>query len=283
MSDNIGYTPGTGASVAADNIGGTLWQRVKVTFGVDGVATDVSAADPLPVVGPLTDAQLRAAAVPVSGPLTDAQLRASAVAVSGPLTDAQIRATALPVSAASLPLPAGAATETTLAAVNTKTPALGQALMAASVPVAIASNQSAVAVSGTVALGAAVTRVGFVAASGVWYDDSSTVLAAAATFTGTARDATLTATATTFASSTTFAQEVRIAAESDQSGTLWLEISRDNTTWRRLRSVATTAVTGGGQAAEIIYRPSWRYWRCGFTNGATLQTRFTIGSLALAI
>lgn len=32
-----------------------------------------------PVTGPLTDAQLRAAAVPVSGPLTDAQLRASPV------------------------------------------------------------------------------------------------------------------------------------------------------------------------------------------------------------
>lgn len=50
----------------------------------------------------------------------------------------------LPVSVASLPLPAGAATETTLAALNTKTPALGQALMAASQPVVIASDQSAV-------------------------------------------------------------------------------------------------------------------------------------------
>lgn len=37
------------------------------------------------------------------------------VSVTGPLTDAQLRATAVPVSAASLPLPTGAATETTLA------------------------------------------------------------------------------------------------------------------------------------------------------------------------
>lgn len=86
-----------------------------------------------PVTGPLTDAQLRAAAVPVSlgavplpagaateatlalvkaktdnldvllssravTGLTDAQLRASAVPVSGPLTDAQLRATPVPVS-----------------------------------------------------------------------------------------------------------------------------------------------------------------------------------------
>lgn len=46
----------------------------------------------------------------VTGPLTDAQLRATAVPVSGPLTDAQLRASAVPVSAASLPLPTGAAT-----------------------------------------------------------------------------------------------------------------------------------------------------------------------------
>jgi hypothetical protein len=36
---------------------------------------------------PLTDTQLRAAAVPVSGPLTDTQLRATAVSVSGLFTD----------------------------------------------------------------------------------------------------------------------------------------------------------------------------------------------------
>lgn len=46
----------------------------------------------------------------VTGPLTDTQLRASAVSVTGPLTDAQLRASAVPVSAASLPLPTGAAT-----------------------------------------------------------------------------------------------------------------------------------------------------------------------------
>lgn len=70
-------------------------------------------------------------------------------AVTGPLTDTQLRATAVPVSAASLPLPSGAASETTLAALNTKIPALGQAVMASSSPVVIASNQSAVPVSGT--------------------------------------------------------------------------------------------------------------------------------------
>jgi hypothetical protein len=48
MADNVGYTPGTGATVAADEIGGVLHQRVKLGIGDDGTAVDVSAANPLP-------------------------------------------------------------------------------------------------------------------------------------------------------------------------------------------------------------------------------------------
>lgn len=72
----------------------------------------------------LTNAQLRASPVPVSGPLTDTQLRATAVPVSGPLTDTELRATAVSVSASSLPLPTGAATESTLSSINSKTATL---------------------------------------------------------------------------------------------------------------------------------------------------------------
>jgi hypothetical protein len=49
MADNVGYTPGTGATVAADEIGGVLHQRVKLGIGDDGVAVDVSEANPMPV------------------------------------------------------------------------------------------------------------------------------------------------------------------------------------------------------------------------------------------
>lgn len=49
MADNVGYTPGTGALVAADEIGGVLHQRVKLGIGDDGTAVDVSAANPMPV------------------------------------------------------------------------------------------------------------------------------------------------------------------------------------------------------------------------------------------
>jgi hypothetical protein len=150
------------------------------------------------------------------------------------------------------------------------------------IPGAQISGTQPVSGSVTATLAAAVVRAGFVAGAGIWYDDSSTVLAANATFTGTSRDLTVTATATAMANAATYAKEVRVSAESDQSGTLWVEYSRDNTNWRRAKSVATAAVTGGGQFAEITFLPSWRYMRVGFTNGATLQTRFTINSLMMA-
>lgn len=49
MADNIGYTPGSGATVAADEIGGVLYQRMKPVVGVDGVAVDVSNDNPMPM------------------------------------------------------------------------------------------------------------------------------------------------------------------------------------------------------------------------------------------
>lgn len=49
MTDFVGYTPGTGASVAVDDIGGILHQRVKLGIGDDGVAVDVSETNPMPV------------------------------------------------------------------------------------------------------------------------------------------------------------------------------------------------------------------------------------------
>lgn len=50
MADNVGYTPGTGAVVAADEIDGVLFQRLKLTHGADGTAVDVSSEAPLPVL-----------------------------------------------------------------------------------------------------------------------------------------------------------------------------------------------------------------------------------------
>lgn len=49
MADNIAVTAGVGTTIAADDIGGVLHQRVKLSQGADGSATDVSSAAPLQV------------------------------------------------------------------------------------------------------------------------------------------------------------------------------------------------------------------------------------------
>ncbi len=52
MVDNISVTPGSGATVAADDIGaGVLAQRVKPVWGPDGTGNDIDVATgkPLPV------------------------------------------------------------------------------------------------------------------------------------------------------------------------------------------------------------------------------------------
>lgn len=49
MADNISITAGSGTTIAADDIGGVLHQRVKLSQGADGAAVDVSSAAPLNV------------------------------------------------------------------------------------------------------------------------------------------------------------------------------------------------------------------------------------------
>jgi hypothetical protein len=55
---NVPITPGTGANVAADNIGGNLFQRMKPAVGVENSAVDVSDENPMPMkaIGELIEA-----------------------------------------------------------------------------------------------------------------------------------------------------------------------------------------------------------------------------------
>ena len=48
MADNV-VLPGTGETIAADDSGGVLYQRVKLTHGADGIAHETSNGNPLPV------------------------------------------------------------------------------------------------------------------------------------------------------------------------------------------------------------------------------------------
>lgn len=77
MAENVNITPGTGDVVAADDIAGVKHQRVKISQGVDGSATDVSSTDPLNVTLANTGANSTAIKVdnsavtqPVSGTVT---------------------------------------------------------------------------------------------------------------------------------------------------------------------------------------------------------------------
>lgn len=64
------------------------------------------------------------------------------------------------VAPTSLPLPAGAATETTLASINTKTPAIGPAAKAASTPVTMATDQPDINTKVNVALPTGTNSIG---------------------------------------------------------------------------------------------------------------------------
>ena len=121
MADNTTLNTGTGGDlIATDELStlngsaapaGLKVQRVKLGFGADGNLQDVSDTDRLPVA------------------LSAAQLAALA-----PLATQ-------PISAAALPLPAGAATEATLTGLLARTPALGAQNTAASTAVNIAADQ----------------------------------------------------------------------------------------------------------------------------------------------
>jgi len=84
MSDNTRLNPGASGD-AIRNIDkglGVKTQVVVLDLGGAGVESLLTGANPLPVTGPLTNAQLRATPVPVSGGLTAAELRAESVPVA---------------------------------------------------------------------------------------------------------------------------------------------------------------------------------------------------------
>lgn len=142
MPDNV-TLPGTGSVVEAVEVGGALRQVVQVA-NLPGTQPVSATALPLPTgaatettaAALLTAAQaIKAAAETLVGRTINTGAVSGTVALDGPtlaaleaisadtglaqpLTDAQLRASAVPFSAAALPLPAGAATETTLAAVQ---------------------------------------------------------------------------------------------------------------------------------------------------------------------
>lgn len=218
------------------------------------------------------------------------------------LTDAS--ATTQPISAASLPLPSGAATSakqdtgnTSVASIDTKTPALGQALAAASVPIVLTAAQittltppaaiTGFSTSTKQSDGSQKTQVvdgsgnvigstsnaldvniktNVTQASTVSSNNSSTaVLAGGAVFTGTADDCLA-------------YSEVRItviASHASATDGLSIQQSSDSTNWDITDTYTIAATTG---KTYVIPRQA-RYMRVVYTNGATLQTSFRLQTI----
>ena len=96
MADNVAITAGAGTIIAADDIGGVLHQRVKLSQGADGVAVAVSASAPLNVTLANTGANATPLAVDL-GANNDVTVTGS-VAVTGTFYQAT-----QPVSVATVP------------------------------------------------------------------------------------------------------------------------------------------------------------------------------------
>lgn len=94
MADNVDITPGSGATVAADEIGGALYQRMKPCVGGDGEAVDVSRGNPMPVEITSVMVALLAAIERLNTPMwidpVTARLRVSLDAISGSHTLATV-------------------------------------------------------------------------------------------------------------------------------------------------------------------------------------------------
>lgn len=105
--------------------------------------------------------------------------------------------------------------------------------------------------------------------SNVFFNDSVTAQAAAATVTGTTRDTGVAAAAAHRYSA------FNAFAFADQAGTMRIECSNDNTTWRRMTGdVAVAANTPVTLSVPVMTR----YHRVVYVNGATLQTAFMLNT-----
>lgn len=115
-----------------------------------------------------------------------------------------------------------------------------------------------------------------VSQSGVWtlrnniyYNESTTAQAASATVTGTSRDTAIAA------SSVQPYAKFNAFAFADQAGTMRIEVSNDNTTWRR----ATVDTAVAANTPVVLTVPVLtRYHRVVYVNGATLQGAFMLNS-----
>lgn len=214
MADNVAITPGVGANIAADDVGGVFYQVTKIDVGGDGVSLPLSAANPMPT------------------------------------------------TAASLPLPSGAATsalQTTgnasLSSIDGKIPAL----VSGSQPVTL-NDAGGTAIS---SLASATAAAGLLVATGAteFYfstsNSSTAQLASGATFTGAVE---------TIVNS----QALSVLLTSDQNGTLTIKQYIDAGGTRVSSSIAY-AITAGSPFSRCV-TANGNYFSLTFRNDGTATT-----------
>ncbi len=215
MADNVDITPGTGATVAADLISGALHQRMKISQGADGSATDVSSAAPL--FSKLSDGT-------------------NAVAVKAASTAPAATDPALVVSISPNSVNAN-----------------GQATMANSAPVAIASNQTAVPISAASASIASGAIASGAVASGAYA--SGSIADGAMVTLGAKADAKSTATDTTAITAMQVLKQISASVQAPPSqavtnaGTFAVQLTPAGTGYETVAASQTGQVLGGSGAA----------------------------------
>ena len=108
-------------------------------------------------------------------------------------------------------------------------------------------------------------------ADNIWWQESVTAQAGAATVTGTARDTAATATAHRYSA-------FNAQASADVAGTLRIEVSNDNTTWHPATANVSLAAASSGFAVQVSIPVIARYHRAVFINGAGAQARFLLNT-----
>ena len=126
-----------------------------------------------------------------------------------------------------------------------------------------------------VALDASDNRLGYVAASGITYTDTTTSLGSSATFTSTARDLAGAIGSSGFSTATSYAKAISICVIQDVAFTLQLLGSTDNfgAVSEIYRSITATLV-GSNYVAEVdAHSSAWRYFQYKIVNGASAAAR----------
>jgi hypothetical protein len=126
-----------------------------------------------------------------------------------------------------------------------------------------------------VALDASVNRIGFTAASGIMYTDTTSALGSSATFTSTVRDLTVSTSGFPFSSSAAYGKTASICVVQDVAFTVQLLGSTDNfaAVSEIYRSIPATLV-GSNYVVELDSHSSvWRYFQYKIVNGVSAAAR----------